>query len=1015
MTTTLATETFTGADGAAWPSQWSVATDYTGGSSSIQSDTGALTSPSGGTYLTAGRVLSGVAPRGDDTDITFTFTTPSGSAGAEMYVAATLNSAGGQLISPDALMLLVAFESGTGSYIALFQGSTQIGSSVAKSAFTGGQSYGVRFRRASAQVWGRVWPTSGAEPTTWDFQIPLASLTTPAPTDGVPGLMMQNGADGVARTANFDNVVVTAPYVPPFIQTWDGGTGAANGTALSAATTNGPGNTAITSTAQNAGASEKFTNAWVHSGTLAMANNYAVTTAGYVNMPFTAPVGARFGVREYFSFPAASAGIAKRLWEYRATSSALLANVTISSTNVLEFIDTAGTLTTVPNGTIPHDGSTIRIEAAVTIGATISTGSFRLLAFVGESTTPFADSGEVTGANLGTTALGNFRLGYSGQVTAAFSYYRDDVAADNTLPVGSQYIVGPVDNGPLNMAPPLVTTGAAALNVGLDSTSSFIADATTGAAGVDINLAASAQLVVTDSGAAGVDINVVASAELVVGTTGAGLALNVGLVGVGTPPDVGGTITLHTELDSVSAVALIGPSGLNVSLTGTAFTVPGFPAGLVQLHSRLSSTELSYATPGTLSPFVITVYDRTFARLQTLGDPVYATFVPRWPAIGSAEIQLKVTDPANEWLQTPGARITATYRGEHLFSGPVVAYQGSMVADELVIYQFTDDYTHVADTLAWPSPTADLVATSTSDLAQGTNTYGYWVWGSPIAETAIKDIVSANFTRLSRGITIGPDLGRGGDQTASLGTTVRFDTLDSVVQPIAVAAGLQPYVRQVGGGLVFDVRPVTTWPQTLTFEGGVLSAGTYSIQSPATTRVIIGGPGQDVNRAFYGEADTSTESSWGRKIETFKDSTSGATLIWPSTYTTAQQIPRTYAVNPDITTAEQTAFTNALANAAQLALNAGVETAGTNITLSESTGFHYGGANGFHVGDVVTVSAGGVSINDTITECTLAWSAGTPGFTVSPAVGVRSGDPDIQLLAAVQLIATRLRQQATGR
>lgn len=434
--------------------------------------------------------------------------------------------------------------------------------------------------------------------------------------------------------------------------------------------------------------------------------------------------------------------------------------------------------------------------------------------------------------------------------------------------------------------------------------------------------------------------------------------------------------------------------------------------------------------PKYLNPFLrITIWDKSFAFQQILGDPIYAAITPRWPGVGSAEIQLRANDPANEWLQRAGANITVVYKDyETVFSGPVDSFQGSILVGGVVTYQFTDWYTLLRETLGFVQPGGNITAASLNDEAQtylppGTahvagaaDGVGYYHWPSNIAETAIKSIISANFTRLGRPVNVLPSQGRGGTLTADQLPQVRFDDLQTVCETMATLAGLRIRVWLEPGDtqLTLDVAPVGKYFRALTYESGVLQDGNYSVTSPQATRVIVGGPGEDTARAFYPLANSTDEAAW-RPIETFKDSTSGADLIWPTAFTDAQKVPKYYAVetDPAITSAMKAGFNRTLLAAASNVLAATVSKAGVEVRLSETDAWHYGGLDGFAVGDTVTVESGGISLTDSITEVTLNWTSDS--FVVTPVVGQRTDDPDVNLLQALRHLATALRSTATER
>ena len=79
----------------------------------------------------------------------------------------------------------------------------------------------------------------------------------------------------------------------------------------------------------------------------------------------------------------------------------------------------------------------------------------------------------------------------------------------------------------------------------------------------------------------------------------------------------------------------------------------------------------------------------------------------------------------------------------------------------------------------------------------------------------------------------------------------------------------------------------------------------------------------------------------------------------------------------------------------------GVAKAGMSLTLQEGEVFRYGGANGFHVGDIVSIEIDDErTITDVLRTVTLSLSTDA-GFTVTPQVGEREGDPTTKLTKVV--------------
>jgi hypothetical protein len=92
----------------------------------------------------------------------------------------------------------------------------------------------------------------------------------------------------------------------------------------------------------------------------------------------------------------------------------------------------------------------------------------------------------------------------------------------------------------------------------------------------------------------------------------------------------------------------------------------------------------------------------------------------------------------------------------------------------------------------------------------------------------------------------------------------------------------------------------------------------------------------------------------------------------------------------------------------------GHPTYGFDLTLGEAPNFTYGGL-GVHVGDQVTVDAGGLVITDVLRSATLNWDADS-GLTVTPVVGDNiEENPDRKLGALIATAFRAIQKLRTGR
>ena len=437
------------------------------------------------------------------------------------------------------------------------------------------------------------------------------------------------------------------------------------------------------------------------------------------------------------------------------------------------------------------------------------------------------------------------------------------------------------------------------------------------------------------------------------------------------------------------------------------------------------------------NPFTVTLYSKAFGYLQGLGSALSYSFTPRF-TLGIGELVTKVDDPANQLLSQDGVRVVVQYRGEAI-SYFVDLETGPVTRGGTITWALLDDRTLLTFVRAWIRPAGNLTATSLSDLAQqvasGTHQdgradgLGYYAWpATPAvysAETAVKRAIADNLARFTSAvwqgrITIAADQQRGGDaRAANTLPQLRMETLQDGLAPLLDWSGLllrvwQPYTAKAATspGLQLDVVAPVTWAQTIGARSGIVRDGSYQRSRPAATRVILGAQGDDAERLYYQVVDsTGLEARFGYAVETFAEAT-GATLKWPDGLADAARVAAYYLNRTDVADADKTVLTTYLQQTGATVLREGRPTSGLDINLSETASFHYGGADGYHIGDIVTATTGsGLTIAQRITEATLTYSA--DGFSVAPKLGAITEDPTAQLANAVRDIAQGLARMST--
>lgn len=448
----------------------------------------------------------------------------------------------------------------------------------------------------------------------------------------------------------------------------------------------------------------------------------------------------------------------------------------------------------------------------------------------------------------------------------------------------------------------------------------------------------------------------------------------------------------------------------------------------------------------TYFPGAIDVYDKSFTWIGRIGNPISIRGSVVFNGLSTFTIEISADDRLVPDLIEYGARITMIYKDAQLFSGMITGVTGSLLSSGSVFLELQSDWRILQNTVALVRPLNQIEATTISvknnddptaqaqawlpggASTQGTSgttigQVGYYQWASSVqyAETAIKTLISENVvTRLGRPVTVATDLGRGGDiKAAGKLPLIRMNRLDDVCLEILSFDGIGLKLEQAtrDDTITVDVYTPDVWDMPLTVSSGVVVGGSWSIQSPTVTRAILGAPGDLADRHFinYTTGSSALETEWGDLVEIFRDATSSADLIYPEGVTVEElKVAKYYELRTDVSTAQKTTYRNSLNAAGAKALAEGAAKFGITAELAETETFTFGGTTGVQLGDTVTVEGlGGTLYQDIITEC--RFDFGDQQFTVTPIVGKRVDDPNVQIANAITTLANSQRRISTDR
>lgn len=394
---TLATETWTGTTGAAWPTQW--VTGSTQGTATIQTNRGRLLADGNG-YRRVNRYLNIANATTSEIYVEVTI-----AALTEQYVYVFLRSTIGDnpyplgygvMLTPNLTTYTMELGYGTGESL----------QTTAPLTYTVGATYGIRLRVEGYTFKSRVWNLTGAEPTSW-------ALTSTDPDSSFPtgkawlGYMSGNAANG---GTSFDNLTLTdaASAVTGTLTLSGSGTVAGAGSPKLSAARAYTGVGALTTAGQPQTSSSTALNG---AGSLNLAGN---------SNPFGAATLTGSGTLTSSGQPtAAGASATSSTGTLTLTGQPTVAsNLELTNTSTLNPTATPAVAGTVQLGA---DGSTAASGQPRIVGDTASLGAGSLAATGYAATSARIDltgAGALTYATNGS-ASGTLNLGSAWQLTVA--------------------------------------------------------------------------------------------------------------------------------------------------------------------------------------------------------------------------------------------------------------------------------------------------------------------------------------------------------------------------------------------------------------------------------------------------------------------------------------------------------------------------------------------------------------------------------------------------------------------
>lgn len=278
----------------------------------------------------------------------------------------------------------------------------------------------------------------------------------------------------------------------------------------------------------------------------------------------------------------------------------------------------------------------------------------------------------------------------------------------------------------------------------------------------------------------------------------------------------------------------------------------------------------------TVNDIIVEVRDSSYNRVGQIlpVDLQDFTFAIRNNGVGDWKITLPASHPLVDTLRSEGSGIVVSSLTETIFSGPTTyAKNVSDLTNPEGYWEIegSTDNIILTDKLAYQTPTTDDISNQSTSYDTRVGT----------AEKIMKDYVKANIgpdapaARKISNLTVEAGDTLGGTITYS----ARLDNLNRLLYAVATVSGLSYNLIQDGTDLVFKVYEPTDRSGNVRMDifNGQLEKTEYSYRAPEVTRVIVGGVGALTQREFLERTSTeslSSETSWGRRIEVFKDARS---------------------------------------------------------------------------------------------------------------------------------------------
>ena len=309
---------------------------------------------------------------------------------------------------------------------------------------------------------------------------------------------------------------------------------------------------------------------------------------------------------------------------------------------------------------------------------------------------------------------------------------------------------------------------------------------------------------------------------------------------------------------------------------------------------------------------------------------------------------------------------------------------------------------------------AQVVATGPTTPGSITNLAGYFVWAGPSAETAVRDIVTRNFTAL--GIQhrwASEDQQRGANPTLP---DVRMIYLSEAIVPVLEAAGLRIDIWREGDTYVLDIVEPGEYAPHLTLDGP-LRPGRFKRKRLGVTDIMHGGPGVEAARDWSRHTDAALAAAQDHIWFAFRDGT-GYSPVWGAHLADGAKSMVWYLSrsDADVAAVDKNEYRSYRSQNAREALADGAPSASLQVEIEQSGGFVF--PTGYQLGTRLKMTEhlkngapDGPVFHDRVVSVRVQKPRGKDE-TVTPQVGGARQSAAARLRADVAALAARQRRQS---